>query len=134
MAEESLKQTTKEGLYWSATGSFANQGMNFVFSIILARLLAPNDYGIIGMLGVFICIVSVFIDSGFSASLIAKQDRTQKDFSTEFFFNIAVGIVAYAVLFTISPLVAKFYDIPALSSILKIIGLGVLINSSSFAC
>lgn len=129
MAEESLKQTTKEGLYWSATGSFANQGMNFVFSIILARLLAPNDYGIIGMLGVFICIVSVFIDSGFSASLIAKQDRTQKDFSTEFFFNIAVGIVAYAVLFTISPLVAKFYDIPALSSILKIIGLGVLINS-----
>lgn len=127
--QESLKQTTKKGLYWSAAGSFANQGMNFVFSIILARLLAPSDYGVIGMLAVFICIVSVFIDSGFSASLIAKQDRTQTDFSTEFYFNIVVGFVAYAILFAISPLVANFYDMPILSPILKVIGLGVLINS-----
>lgn len=125
----SLKNSTRKGLFWSTAGSIANQGMNFVFSIILARLLAPSDYGVIGMLAVFICIVSVFIDSGFSAALIAKQDRTQKDFSTEFYFNIVVGFVAYAILFAVSPLVSSFYEMPILSPILKVIGLGVLINS-----
>lgn len=128
MAED-LKKQTKKGLYWSAAGNFANQGMNFAFTIILARLLAPGDYGIIGILAVFICIISVFIDSGFSAALIAKQDRTQEDFSTEFYFNIVVGFLAYAILFAISPLVADFYDNPILSPILKVLGLGVLINS-----
>lgn len=126
---ETLKQQTKKGLYWSAAGNFANQGMRFIFSIILARLLAPDAYGIIGMLSIFICIVSVFIDCGFSQALISKPNRTQKDFSTEFFFNIGVGVIGYLILFIISPFIAHFYKMPILSPILKVIGVGIIINS-----
>lgn len=130
MAEDqSLKQTTKKGLYWSTAGNISSQGMRFVFGIILARLLAPSDYGVIGILTVFICVVHVFIDCGFSQALIAKQNRTQTDFSTEFYFNIVVGIVGYALLFITSPLIADFYNIPILSPILKVMGLGIVINS-----
>ena len=99
MVQDNLKQKTKKGLYWSALGNFANQGIRFVFGLILARLLSPDAYGIIGMLTVFMCVIQVFIDCGFSQALIAKQDRTQIDFSTEFFFNIIVGFAAYMVLF-----------------------------------
>lgn len=126
---ETLKQQTKKGLYWSAAGNFANQGMRFIFGIILARLLAPDAYGVIGMLSIFICIVSVFIDCGFSQALICKPNRTQKDFSTEFFFNIGVGLLGYLILFITSPFIAHFYNMPILSPILKIIGIGIIINS-----
>lgn len=129
MEDNSLKQQAKRGLYWSAAGNVANQGMRFVFGIILARLLAPSDYGVIGMLTVFICVVQVFIDCGFSQALLVKQDRTQTDFSTEFYFNIAVGVVGYALLFIASPFIANFYNMPILSPILKVTGLGVIINS-----
>lgn len=129
MVEQNLKQKTKSGLYWSAASNFVNQGMRFVFGIILARLLSPDAYGIIGMLTIFICIVSVFIDCGFSQALICKQDRTQKDFSTEFFFNIGVGLIGYLILFFASPFIADFYNMPILSPVLKVIGFGVIINS-----
>jgi teichuronic acid exporter len=126
---ETLKQQTKKGLYWSALKNFANQGMRFTFSIILARLLSPDAYGVIGMLSIFICIVSSFIDCGFSQALIAKADRTQKDFSTEFWFNIGVGVIGYLILFILSPYIAQFYNMPILSPILKVIGTGIIINS-----
>lgn len=126
---DNLKQKTKKGLYWSAASNFANQGMRFVFGLILARLLSPDAYGVIGMLGVFMCVVQVFIDCGFSQALIAKQDRTQTDFSTEFFFNVGVGVLGYAILFIAAPFVATFYNMPILSPILRVIGLGVIINS-----
>lgn len=125
----SLKQQTKKGLYWSALGNFANQGMRFAFGIILARLLSPDAYGVIGMLSIFMCIVSTFIDCGFSQALISKQNRTQADFSTEFWFNIGVGIAGYFILFLSSPWIADFYNMPILSPILKVIGLGIVINS-----
>jgi len=127
--QENLKDKTKRGLMWSTIGNFANQGIRFVFGIILARLLSPDDYGVIGMLTIFMCIVSTFIDCGFSQALISKQNRTQADFSTEFFFNIGVGIVGYGILFLISPFVADFYNMSILSPVLKVVGLGVVINS-----
>lgn len=126
---KSLKSSTRKGLLWSTIGNFANQGMRFVFGIILARMLSPNDYGIIGMLTVFISIVSVFIDCGFSQALIAKQDRDQKDFSTEFYFNIVVGIFGYIVLASLAPIISSFYDMPELIPILRVLGLGLIINS-----
>lgn len=129
MEEESLRSKTKKGLYWKMGSNLANTGMAFIFSIILARLLAPDAYGVIGMLGVFMAIVGVFIDCGFSQALITKQDRTQVDFSTEFWFNIVVGLVGYSVLFIASPFIAKFYNMPILSPILRVIGLQVVINS-----
>lgn len=125
----SLKQQTKKGLYWSALGNFANQGMRFAFGIILARLLSPDAYGVIGMLSIFMCLVSVFIDCGFSQALVVKSDRTQKDFSTEFWFNIGVGLVGYLLLFVSSPYIADFYNMPILSPVLKVIGIGIVVNS-----
>ena len=129
MAQDNLKQKTKKGLYWSAASNFANQGMRFVFGLILARMLSPDAYGVIGMLTVFLCVVQVFIDCGFSQALIAKQDRTQTDFSTEFFFNIGVGLIGYCLLFISAPFIAEFYNMPLLTSVLRVVGLGVIINS-----
>lgn len=129
MAQDNLKQKTKKRLYWSAASNFANQGMRFVFGLILARLLSPDAYGVIGMLTVFLCIVQVFIDCGFSQALIAKQDRTQTDFSTEFFFNIGIGLIGYCLLFISAPFIAEFYNMPLLTSVLRVVGLGVIINS-----
>ena len=126
---ENLKKQTKKGLYWSAASNFANQGMRFVFSIILARILAPSDYGLIGMLTIFITIIQLFIDSGFSKAIITKQDRTQLDLSTAFYFNIGVGILGYIILFFSSPFIAAFYKMPLLSSIMKVTAIGVVINS-----
>lgn len=128
MAED-LKKQTKKALYWSTASSLANQGMRFVFSIILARILAPSDYGLIGMLTIFITIIQLFIDSGFSKAIITKQDRTQLDLSTAFYFNIGVGIIGYAILFFLSPYIAAFYKMPLLSSIMKVTAIGVIINS-----
>lgn len=82
MAQDNLKQKTKNGLYWSFANNIANKGMQFVFSIILARLLTPSDYGLIGMLAIFIAIIQIFVESGFSQAIITKQDRTQTDLST----------------------------------------------------
>ena len=126
-----LKRQVKTGIYWSAASNFANKGMQFVFSIILARLLAPSDYGVVGMLTIFITIIQLFVDSGFSQAIITKQDRTQQDLSTAFFFNIGVGILGYAILFMVSPCIARFYGMPILSPILKVSALGVVFNSLS---
>lgn len=129
MAEENLRLETKKGLRWSALGNISTQLIRFGFGLILARLLSPDAYGVVGMLTVFICLVGVFIDCGFSQALITKHNRTQIDFSTEFWFNVLVGIGGYLVLYAISPLVADFYKMPELSLILKVVGLGVIINS-----
>ena len=129
MPEESLKYKTKKGLYWNTASNFASRGIQFIFGIILARLLSPDAYGVIGMLTVFIAVVSVFVDCGFSQSLIRKQDRTQTDFSTEFYFNIVVGIICYLILFLSSPLIADFYNMPILSPILKVVGIRVILGS-----
>lgn len=129
MPVDNLKKQTKKGLYWSAFSNIVNKGLQFVFSIILARLLLPSDYGVIGILTIFITIIQLFVDCGFSNAIIAKQDRTQEDLSTAFFFNIAVGIIGYFILFFSSPYIAAFYDMPILSPILKVIGIGVVFNS-----
>ena len=129
MSEQTLKQATTKGLFWSSVERFSNQGVQFVFSIILARLLSPSDYGIIAMVTIFFAVAQSFVDSGFSNALVRKTDRVEEDLSTCFYFNIGVGIIAYIVLFLIAPLVANFYCQPILSPIIRITGLGVILNS-----
>ena len=129
MATDSLKQKTTKGLFWSSVERFSNQGMSFFFSVILARMLAPSDFGIIAMITIFFAVAQSFVDSGFSNALVRKTDRREEDFSTCFFFNIGVGVIAYIVLFLIAPLVASFYNQPILSPIIRITGLGVVLNS-----
>lgn len=129
MSEQTLKQATTKGLFWSSVERFSNQGVHFVFSIILARLLSPSDYGIIAMVTIFFAVAQSFVDSGFSNALVRKTDRVEEDLSTCFYFNIGVGIIAYIVLFLIAPLVANFYNQPILSPIIRITGLDVILNS-----
>lgn len=129
MSEQTLKQATTKGLFWSSVERFSNQGVQFVFSIILARLLSPSDYGIIAMVTIFFAVAQSFVDSGFSNALVRKTDRVEEDLSTCFYFNIGVGIIAYIVLFLIAPLVANFYSQPILSPIIRITGLEVMLNS-----
>lgn len=129
MSTESLKQKTTKGIFWSTIERFSNQGMSFLFSVILARMLDPSDFGIIAMITIFFAVAQSFVDSGFSNALVRKTDRREEDFSTCFYFNIGVGIIAYIVLFLIAPLVASFYNQPILSPIIRITGLGVVLNS-----
>ena len=124
-----LRQKTLNGLKWSFVDSFANQGFQFIIGIILARLLVPKDFGLIGMLIFFIAISQSFIDSGFSQALIRKKDCKQVDFNTAFFFNLLVGIVFYLVLFFSADLIAGFFGEPQLFSLIRVLGLVLLINA-----
>lgn len=126
---ESLKRATAKGLFWSSVERFSNQGVQFIFSIVLARLLSPSDFGIIAMITIFFAVAQSFVDSGFSNALVRKTDRREEDLSTCFYFNIAVGLAAYIVLFLIAPFVATFYNQPILSPIIRITGLEVVLNS-----
>jgi len=125
----SIKQETIKGSKWAAVEKISSQGIQFVIGIILARLLSPSDFGIVGMLAVFIVISQTFVDSGFSNALIRKIDRTEADYSTAFYFNIIVGVVCYGLMWIISPWVADFFDTPILSDLLKVMGISIFFNS-----
>ena len=125
----SVKQDTLRGSKWAAIEKFSSQGMQFVIGIILARILSPSDFGVVGMLAIFIAISQTFIDSGFSNALIRKIDRTEEDYSTAFYFNIIVGIVCYGVLWLLSPWVADFFNTPILSDLLKVLAIAIFFNS-----
>ena len=127
----SLKDKTVKGVIWSAVDRFSAQGIQFVFSILIARLLLPEDYGVIAMLGIFMAVSQTFIDSGFGIALIRKIDRTETDFSTVFYFNIAVASVFYVILFFCAPAIANFYDTPLLEPVTKVVALNLIINSLS---
>ena len=107
-----LKDKAISGVKWNAIGRFSTQGVNFVIGLILARLLSPSDYGVVGMVGIFFAIAQTFIDSGFGSALIRKNDCTDTDYSTAFYFNIIVGIVSYLILFISAPLIANFFKTP----------------------
>lgn len=126
---ESLKHKTLRGTLWSSIERFSVQAVSFIVIIIMARILTPDDYGLVGMLTIFIAISQSLVDSGFSNALIRKQDRDETDNSTVFYFNIAVGIILYLILFFSAPLIAKFYKEPLLIPITRVISLSVLINS-----
>ena len=127
----SLKDKTVKGVFWSALDRFSTQGIQFVFTILIARLLLPSDYGVIAMLNIFMAVAQTFIDSGFSSALVRKLDRTQTDFSTVFYFNIAVACIAYWGLWLASPYIASFYNIPLLESVTKVVGLNLIIGALS---
>lgn len=129
--ENSLKQKTVRGVFWSMVDNFSSQGLSFLFGILLARLLSPSEFGTIAVLTIFLAVSQTLVNSGFSQALIRKLDRNEEDYTTTFYFNIAVGVACYLVLFLASPFIADFFKIPELSTILKVIGLVVVLNSFS---
>lgn len=128
---DSLKSKTVSGVLWSAIERFSLQGVQFVINIIMARLLLPSDYGMIGMLAVFLQISQTFIDSGFSDALIQKKNRTEQDLSTVFYFNIVLSFVFYLLIFFSAPYIADFYHTPGLELVTRIITLNLIIASFS---
>lgn len=126
---ESLTHKTAKASAWSVFDVIFRQGVGFVISIILARLLTPSDYGTIAMMMIFIGVANVFVDSGFSSGLIRKIDRTQDDLSTAFFFNIIVGTFVYVILFVCAPAIASFFDNTGLTIYLRVLGLILITNS-----
>lgn len=126
---ESLKSKTVKGTIWSSLERFSVQGIQFVVMIIMARILTPADYGLVGMLAIFIAVSQSLIDSGFSQALIRKQDRTEIDNSTVFYFNIGVGAVLYAIMWICAPLIADFYNESILIPLTRAISLGFVFNS-----
>ena len=127
---DSLKSKTIRGAAWTGFERIANQMVGFVISIILARLLVPSDYGVVGMLSVFLSISQLFIDAGFSSALIQKKDRTDADFSTVFWCNLAISSICYIALFFAAPWIAEFYHMPVLKNLMRVLGLVLVINAT----
>lgn len=126
---ESLKNKTIKGTFWSAADAFLGHGVLLIVGIVLARLLSPEDYGLIGVVTIFTALMYGIMDSGFSSALIRKQDITNEDYNTLFFFNLAVSIVLYALLYLGSPWIAEFFERPLLLQLMRVMGLILILQS-----
>ena len=127
MARRSLKKKAASGMVWSALQRYSAMIINFISGIILARLLTPYDYGCIGMLSIFMVLAETFIDGGFGSALIQKKQPTQEDYSTIFFWNLGMATLMYALLFVSAPAIARFYNIPLLNDVLRVLGIVLFI-------
>lgn len=128
---ESLGRKTVRGVIWSGVERFSTQFIHFLVTIILARMLTPDDFGLIGMLLVFIAVSQSLIDSGFSLALIRKQNRNDLDNSTVFYFNVVTSLFVYLLLYAIAPWVASFFNEPQLTVLMRVLCVIVIINSFS---
>ena len=128
---ENLKDKAINASFWAMLDNIMNLGGSFIISIVLARLLEPSDYGLIGLTTFFITFFSVFIKSGFLLSLVRDQNADQKDYSTIFYFNFIICIISYAILFLISPYIAIFFKISELSNVLRVLGVSLIIDGVS---
>ncbi len=126
---DNLQQKTVTALSWSFVESMAARSAQFVIGIILARLLFPEQFGLIGMLMIFMAVSQAFLDSGFGAALIQKQEITQTDICSVFYFNILVGLAAAGLLSLAAPWIAAFYKQPVLTPLTRALSLTLVINS-----
>lgn len=126
---DSLKQKAVSGFFWSFIDSISKQGVTFIIGILLARLLSPREFGLIGMTTLFIAISQSMVDSGFSQALVRKLDCSQFDYSTVFYFNVLISIFIYLLLFCSAHAIGIFFHEPQLEMILKVLGLGIIINA-----
>ena len=125
--KKTLKQKAASGMVWTALQRYSKLFIQFISGIILARLLTPYDYGCIGMLSIFMVLAEAFIDGGFGSALIQKKNPTQVDYSTIFYWNIGMAFVMYAILYVCAPAISRFYNIPVLSSVLRVQGVVLFI-------
>lgn len=131
MQSNSLKSKAVKGIFWNAFEYFTTLGSQFVISVILARLLMPSDFGLIGMLTVFIALSQIMVQSGMGTALVQKKNLTELDFSTVFIFNFIVSICLYFVLFIAAPFIADFYRTPQLAVLTRVLCLSIIIDSLS---
>ncbi len=128
-SKESTKAKVLSGLLWTFGERILAQGVSFVLSIILARILLPREYGIIAMVMVFINIANVFTSTGFGESLIQKKDADELDFSSVFFCTLLLSIIIYGILFVCAPYIAIFYRVEGITLILRVLSLKIVLSS-----
>lgn len=131
MAEQGLKDKTVKGVGWSAADSILSYGVSFIVGIVLARLLTPDEYGLIGLTTIFIVVLESIVDSGFSQAIIRKKDANNDDYNTMFYTNLAMSIVLYLVFFFCAPLIAKFFGRPELVALARVMGCLIIIQALS---
>lgn len=131
MPEESLKKKSVKGAVWSFADNIASSGITFLVGIVLARLLSPDEYGLIGIILLFITVFNGIIDSGFTAALIRKKNTTDKDYNTVFIANMAISIVLFILLFLCAPLISSFFNRPELTALTQVMGVVLIINALS---
>jgi O-antigen/teichoic acid export membrane protein len=127
----SIREKTISGMSWSFAGGLSLQGITFVVGVILARLLTPQDFGLIAIITAFISISEIFVNSGFNEALIRKAKTTEIDYSTIFYYNLFVSIVLYIIIFLCSGLISNFFGEPSIDIIIKVLGLVLIINALS---
>lgn len=126
---ENLKAKTAKGVGWGFADNILGLGITAAANIILARILSPADFGIIGMTAIFMTLSTSLVDSGFTGALTRKKDAVKADFDTVFYFNLAVSCLLYAVLFFCSPFIARFFKEPILVPVIRILGISLVINA-----
>lgn len=129
MTEESLKNKTIKGVAWSGIDNVTQYGVSFVVSIVLARLLSPDDYGLIGIIAIFTAVCSTFIYAGFGTALIRRKDATDEDYNTVFLVNLVTSLFLYVVIYLCSPLIADFFKREELIPLTRVSALGLIIGA-----
>ncbi len=127
----SLRGKSTKGIFWSAIERFSLTAVQFVVQIILARLVSPHDYGAIAIVLVFLAVAQIFVDSGLTSALIQNKNRTERDLSTVFFTNLTVALLGYGLLFASAPWIARFYEMPQLQGITRVVSLTLVISALS---
>ena len=125
---EITKQKVFSNMIWRFLERTGAQLVALIVSIVLARILTPEDYGTIALLLVFINILNVFVDSGLGTALVQKKDADNVDFSTVFYANVCFCIVLYTIMFFFAPLIAKFYKNESLVSLIRVLSITILIS------
>ncbi len=131
MQQQSLKDKTVSGVGWSAADAFLGQGVMFLVGLVLARLLSPSEYGLIGIVSIFVVVLNGIVDSGFSNALIRKTNTTNDDYNTMFITNMVISIVLYFVLFFSAPAIAYFFERTELTYLVRAMGVIVIIQALS---
>ena len=129
MADNSIKQKTITGALWEGIHNGGAAVLAFISTIILARLLTPEDYGYIGMIAIFIAVAETLVNGGFGSALIQKKRPTDADYSTVFFLNIGISILLYLILFLCAPSISRFFHASLLTGVLRVQGLIIIINA-----
>lgn len=127
----SLRDSAVHGVIWTGIGTVGAGLLNFLLTMILARLLSPSDYGLLELLVIFTALSECFIDSGFSQAVIKDQHASQTDLSSVFFFNLTISLFLYAILFFCAPLIARFYHEPILADLSRFVFLVIIFNACS---
>lgn len=129
MVERSLKDKTIKGVAWSGIDNLVQFGVTFLVGIVLARLLTPDDYGLIGIITIFTAVCTALINGGMSSALIRKKNATDDDYNTVFICNLVMSFIFYVLIFIFSPFIADFFHRLELTDLTRVVSLGMIVGA-----